>query len=402
MATVVAGIALPEGDPAAVESAAGTFDKVAGDFASTAGTVSSASTLPSWQGVASITFRTHCGSYGEAGRAGSNACRQAALALRRYGHELADARDRVRELQRQGEECVQRIQAAELRAAAAAAREAAAHVRGFFAGLGSGADGGAAADSAARDADAARAEREQAQADADAARAQLHRLQQEAAREREQIAQAAKAAAGKVRGANALLPAIRYPQLAPSARLKVPDPGESPLDRLFGRDYVYPEEAASVVLEASAGGAVVKTILRRVLGAAKPGAPRTRLAPGGGLAAHEGVRRGHTLLRHVGLSDDALRLRLQQTNVSAASSFTSRALAEDAVSGALLAQRGQVSIWLASGRARLALTQEFDQIVGRTLVRGAEEIQSVRKVLIVLVRDNSKLGYHIKTAYPTP
>ncbi len=184
----------------------------------------------------------------------------------------------------------------------------------------------------------------------------------------------------------------------PGGRVKVPDPGESLLDRAFGRDYVYPEEATQVLL--SGPGAGLSKLLR--IGASKPGAPHTRLTPGGGLKAHEGLGRGHTLARHVGRSTNQLRDRLSQ--VARASTFNTRAIAEDAVSGALVAQRLRVRLFLSKSSPDdlLVVEQQFNRSIGQTLGRGETSASSVSNVRVVLQRDTSSLGYYVKTAYPIP
>lgn len=71
--------------------------------------------------------------------------------------------------------------------------------------------------------------------------------------------------------------------------LKVPDPGQALVSRLFGRDYVYPEQAANTVLENGAGSGAVKLVKGILKIGPKEGEPPvTRIAPGGGLKAHEG------------------------------------------------------------------------------------------------------------------
>src|SRR4051812_37954566 len=113
----VAGIELPPGDPGAVEDAAASFARASADFAKTGETAQRAVRLvPAWQGIASITFRDSCGTYAGAAAAGKDACREVAIALRRYGHQLEEARTEVRSLQRQAQDCVDRINAANQRA----------------------------------------------------------------------------------------------------------------------------------------------------------------------------------------------------------------------------------------------------------------------------------------------
>ena len=219
--SVGAGIALPEGNPGAVEGAASRLTQAAGGFADAARTIRQAeSGAGVWRGVAFFTFSDHCGQQSEAARAGSEACRRAAVALRRYAGELEDARERVRELQRRGQECVQRIDAAEARAAAAGLQESAAHHRGLQASLAGGPGAVASQAAAAQDAQDARNARNQALGEADAARGQLRRLQEQAEQERDHIKRKARATASVVRGAVGQLPAVQFPAAPAAAQLQ--------------------------------------------------------------------------------------------------------------------------------------------------------------------------------------
>lgn len=222
----VAGIELPEGNPGAVESAASRLTRAAGDFASATRTIRQGerSAIP-WRGIASLTFSDHCGTLSESARAGSDACQRAAVALRRFGKELEDARERVRELQRQGQECVQRIDAADARAGIAALQETAAQLRGLYASVAGGPGAAAAQTAAAQDARDARAARDQAQREADAARGQLKRLQDRAEQEREQIKRKARATAGVVRAAAGHLPTVQFPAPPPAPEVHEEDGG---------------------------------------------------------------------------------------------------------------------------------------------------------------------------------
>jgi hypothetical protein len=222
----VAGIELPEGNPGAVDNAAALLTRAAGDFDSAASTVRQAEGgVGTWRGLAWFNFSDRCGTHSEAGRAGGDACQKAAVALCRYGRELEDARQRVRELQRKGEECLQRIGAADARAGIAAVQETAAQLRGFYGGLTGGADAGTLQAAARRDAQEARAAREAAQREAEAAREELRRLQERAEREREQVKSKARATAGTVRAAAGLLPTVNYPPPPPAPQVEEEDGG---------------------------------------------------------------------------------------------------------------------------------------------------------------------------------
>jgi hypothetical protein len=214
----VAGIELPQGDPGAVEDAAASFAKASADFAGTGQAAQRAlQSVPGWAGVASITFRDRCGTYAGAAAAGKDACHQVALALRRYGHELADAKAQVRDLQRQAEACVQRINAANQRAGAAGTREGQAEMRFLHAGA-AGPAGSVAQAGALRDMEQAGAERRQAEQDAAAASGELDRLRRRAEQINEQIRMRARVTAGTVNAAGGGLPRVDFPQASAAAK----------------------------------------------------------------------------------------------------------------------------------------------------------------------------------------
>src|ERR671914_2248297 len=108
MSATVAGIALPEGDPGAAFDAAAGLRAASGGFERTgAVTEQAVASTPSWQGMASFTFRDRCGGYGDAAGAAHEACARAAYVLRRYGERLEDGRERVRRIQERAQECVE-------------------------------------------------------------------------------------------------------------------------------------------------------------------------------------------------------------------------------------------------------------------------------------------------------
>jgi hypothetical protein len=216
MGEVVAGIALPDGEPGEAFDAASGFRAAAGGFERTGAVTERALGLVgSWQGMASISFRDRCGSYEEAAQSAAVACEQASLALRTYGRELDEARDRVRRIQREAEECVDRINAAEGQAAAARGREQAARDRAMNATFSVGLDAGslsmADAAQALDDAAAAAEEARQADAAAAAARDRLEELRRRAEEERERIKEAGRGAATQVRAALTQMPTVTFP-----------------------------------------------------------------------------------------------------------------------------------------------------------------------------------------------
>lgn len=115
-------------------------------------------------------------------------------------------------------------------------------------------------------------------------------------------------------------------------------------------------------------------------------------------------RGGHTLSRHVGLSDAQLRERLsREKGISAASTYTDRATAEEAVFAALKASRQRVERWAARDGARTNLVVEWPgtgRVLGRSLRRGAKEPVPCTRALVVLRWDEQSELYYVLTSYP--
>ena len=195
-------------------------------------------------------------------------------------------------------------------------------------------------------------------------------------------------------------------------RLKVPDPGEALLDRLWGRDWVYPE-GCDLLLEASAGGSPPRAT-GRMLGVAPKGAARTRLVPGGGLKAHEAPTRGHTLSRHVDVAEDALRRRLATTpRLSTVWASSTRAMAEEAIRGASDGQSPhRRNLFIQSGGAQVTITQTFNRAAsgmpwhaghrGRQLVNGVKSSAAERSVKSRISHQDELPGPTTQQPYPDP
>jgi hypothetical protein len=111
---------------------------------------------------------------------------------------------------------------------------------------------------------------------------------------------------------------------------------------------------------------------------------------------------GHTLRKHVGRTDDQLRERLEQEpHISAASTWTNSALAEETVAAALRDQAARISQWGARGERRpnLALHYDAGRDIGRSLPRGASETVPCTRAVIVL-KANGENGFYVLTTYP--
>lgn len=115
-------------------------------------------------------------------------------------------------------------------------------------------------------------------------------------------------------------------------------------------------------------------------------------------------RGGHTLSRHVGLSDAQLRERLRRDpRISAASTYTDRETAEAAVTAAIQASRKRVDRWAARTGSRANLVVEWPgtgKVLGRSLRRGAKEPVPCTRALVVLRWNDEAEIYYVLTSYP--
>ena len=113
-------------------------------------------------------------------------------------------------------------------------------------------------------------------------------------------------------------------------------------------------------------------------------------------------RGGHTLDRHVGRTDSELQERLQrERNISAASTWTDRATAEEVVAEGLRAEQRRVDSWMSRGERRpnLALHYDARRPIGRSLRRGENQVVPCTSAVIVL-RASGPDGFYVLTTYP--
>lgn len=113
-------------------------------------------------------------------------------------------------------------------------------------------------------------------------------------------------------------------------------------------------------------------------------------------------RGGHTLSRHVGRTDEQLEQRLrQERNISAASTWTDREIAEETVAASLQAERARIENWMRRGERRpnLALHFQAGRAIGRSLRRGDTSAVPCTSAVIVL-RANGPDGFYVLTTYP--
>jgi len=142
-----------------------------------------------------------------------------------------------------------------------------------------------------------------------------------------------------------------------------------------------------------------------------PGAPSApagvvegRAAASRDLAADE-ARGGHTLARHVGLSDADLVARLgREPGISAASTFADRDTAERVVAAALAANAARIDAWQRGDarQANLVVRHRGSPgvAVGRLVRRGARQAEAAYGARVVLRWDERRGDFYVLTAYP--
>jgi hypothetical protein len=121
--------------------------------------------------------------------------------------------------------------------------------------------------------------------------------------------------------------------------------------------------------------------------------------------AEDEARGGHTLARHVDLTDDDLRTRLRrERRISAASTWTDRATAERVVYEAIAQSAERVGRWATRTGTRPNLALDYrgrsGDPLGRSLVRGARRAVECLDATVVLKWDEARGDYFVLTAYP--
>lgn len=135
---------------------------------------------------------------------------------------------------------------------------------------------------------------------------------------------------------------------------------------------------------------------------AKKNAPTMSSGQPRDLSADE-AQGGHTLSRHVGRSDSDLRERLQrERNISAASTYTDRAVAE-AVVGRVVDHNSRVDRWTERGGRRPNLALDYrgnpSPPIGRCMQRGSTVAVPASDAIVVL-KATSDGGFYVLTSYP--
>jgi hypothetical protein len=118
--------------------------------------------------------------------------------------------------------------------------------------------------------------------------------------------------------------------------------------------------------------------------------------------ARDEARGGHTFDKHMGRSDQDLRERLdRERSISAASTWTSREVAEETVGQALRAERDKIARWEERGYRRPNLALHFDtgRVIGRSMKHGDESSSPTTQAVIVLKAEGPN-SFYVLTSYP--
>ena len=114
---------------------------------------------------------------------------------------------------------------------------------------------------------------------------------------------------------------------------------------------------------------------------------------------------GHTLSRHAGKTDAELAERLRrEPQISAASTYTDRAIAERAVGAALSGAGSKLASWERRSGRRPNLVLNYvtpdKRPLGRSLRRGQRSAQPASRALVVLRWHERSNRFYVLTSYP--
>ena len=215
MAEAAFGIRVPDGDPGALEGAAGDLRSSSGAFERSAATLRDSSTAPWWTGTASLQFANRCVSHADAIAAGGEVMQMAAGIVNRLAGELESAKKMTKAALEDAKQADSRRESAERQLEQARADAATARYRAMEIGRAAAvsatvgnpdpgaevARSQALADAYAADDRAAAAERARERAVAD-----LEEAQRAGNRAERQYEEAADAAAARIGALAGLLP----------------------------------------------------------------------------------------------------------------------------------------------------------------------------------------------------
>lgn len=110
---------------------------------------------------------------------------------------------------------------------------------------------------------------------------------------------------------------------------------------------------------------------------------------------------GHTLERHVGKTTAYLQNRLNTSSISAASTYSTIASAEQAILNGINANKTAVTNWSKNTTSRYTINYTNSVNVGVVLNRGASSPVASRRIIVVLQKKSTAPnGYYVLTSYP--
>lgn len=111
---------------------------------------------------------------------------------------------------------------------------------------------------------------------------------------------------------------------------------------------------------------------------------------------------GHILRKHVGLTEEQLRERLErERNITGASTYTDRSTAEHVVGAAIAKSQDRIQNWLGrpGGHPNLVVDYDGDEAIGRTMNRGEHQSRPCTHAVVVL-KYSGPNSYYVLTSYP--
>ena len=115
----------------------------------------------------------------------------------------------------------------------------------------------------------------------------------------------------------------------------------------------------------------------------------------------EGKQIGHTKLKHVGKSERWLQDRIRREGVREASSFYNDSVGNRTVGKFIKENREAIEQWLRTDKGEFKATIDMEEGIGLVVNRNKKgtplAAEEATKAEIVLVKDNSKWGWHLFT-----
>ncbi|MCW2542162.1 MAG: putative repeat-like protein [Frankiales bacterium] len=125
------------------------------------------------------------------------------------------------------------------------------------------------------------------------------------------------------------------------------------------------------------------------------------LAPGGGMAYHEAQADGHSLLKHVDITDKSIWARRKtEPKLAAISVFDDRRAIEDSAMRALVGKETKVCNFLKGSKQATEIRYPLGRPAGRVHIKGAPDVVPASTVVMLLEKHpDSPVGFRIVTTF---